>query len=185
MSDIDRKRITKFLSHLTRSYLSGSHYASEVSVDACSCNVKRVDFMQFKPDSVTSVSGIEKGIFICYEVKSCLEDIYSGNGLNFLGEKNYLVMTIDCYKQFLTDFQSGKFKAYLHNNYPESSDNFGIKVAVPERKRFEDEFEVPSEVPFNEDWWNDWKLVNAMPCYVGLRKRAMTELLFCMLRSGR
>lgn len=185
MSDIDRKQTTKFLSHLVRNYLSGSCYASEVSIDACSRNVKRVDFMQFKPGGVTTISGIEKGIFICYEVKSCLEDIYSGNGLNFLGEKNYLVMTVDCYKQFLPDLQSGKFKKYLHDNYPESSDNFGIKVAVPEGKRFEDEFEIPSEVPFNEDKWDDWKLVNAMPCHVGLRERSTTEFLFCMLRSGR
>lgn len=183
MSDMDRKQTTKFLSHLARNYLSGSHYASEVSVDAYLRNEKRVDFMQFKPDSVTSVSGIEKGIFICYEVKSCLEDIYSGNGLNFFGEKNYLIMTMDCYKQFLPDLQSEKFTEYLHSNHPESSDNFGIRVAVPERKRLEDEFGVSSELPLDVDKWDDWKLVNVIPCRVGARKKSMAELLFCMLRS--
>lgn len=79
-----------------------------------------------------SVSGIEKGIFTCYEVKSCMEDIYSGNGLNFLGEKNYLVMAIDCYKKFLPDYRSKKFMNYLHEQYPESSDYFGLTSPTPE-----------------------------------------------------
>lgn len=30
-----------------------------------------------------------------------------------------------------------------------------------------------------------WELKVVKPCRMGLRKRSMTELLFCMLRSGR
>ena len=47
--------------------------------------------MRFKPVN-NSVSGIEKGDFYCYEIKSSSEDFHSGHGLNFFGDYNYLVM---------------------------------------------------------------------------------------------
>ena len=47
--------------------------------------------MRYKPVNNT-VSGIEKGDFYCYEVKSSVEDFHSGHGLNFIGDYNYLVM---------------------------------------------------------------------------------------------
>lgn len=85
-----RAEITKFLGELlvnTRFAGAGKHWASEVSLDPWTANGKRVDYMQFSPADQMSISGIEKGIFTCYEIKSCKEDVYSGNGLNFLGEK--------------------------------------------------------------------------------------------------
>lgn len=81
----------------------GKHYATEVTLDMGTTKVKRVDFMQFKPAGGIYVSDIEKGEFICYEIKSCIEDVYSGHGLNFVGEKNYIVTTLDCYKKLLYD----------------------------------------------------------------------------------
>lgn len=56
----------------------------------------RVDYMKFKPVNNT-VSGIEKGDFYCYEVKSSIEDFNSGHGLNFIGDYNYLVMPEEVY----------------------------------------------------------------------------------------
>lgn len=53
--------------------------------------IRVVDYMRYKPVNNT-VSGIEKGDFYCYEVKSSVEDFRSGHGLNFLGDYNYLVM---------------------------------------------------------------------------------------------
>jgi hypothetical protein len=47
--------------------------------------------MRFKPVN-NSVSGIEKGDVYCYEIKSSVDDYYSGHGLNFIGDYNYLVM---------------------------------------------------------------------------------------------
>lgn len=94
---MNRKEITKFLSDLlVRDRFSGmgKYYAREVSIDYGTKDVKRVDFVQFEPAGVTSISSIEKGIFTCYEVKSCKEDVFSGNGLNFFGEKNYIVTTM-------------------------------------------------------------------------------------------
>jgi hypothetical protein len=44
-----------------------------------------------------SVSGIEKGDFYCYEVKSSVEDFHSKNGHNFIGDYNYYVMPRDVF----------------------------------------------------------------------------------------
>ena len=46
-----------------------------------------------------TVSGIEKGDFYCYEVKSSVEDFHSKNGHNFLGDYNYYVMPVEVYEQ--------------------------------------------------------------------------------------
>lgn len=105
-----RAETTKFLGQLlisTRFNGAGKHWASEVSIDPWGRDAKRVDYMQFSPADQCSISGIEKGIFTCYEVKSCKEDVYSGNGLNFLGEKNYIVTTMECYNIVYRTFGVG------------------------------------------------------------------------------
>lgn len=76
-----RKEITEFLGKLVIDRIGhrGSYWAKEVSIDYGSSDVKRVDFLQFEPAGVMSISEIEKGIFTCYEVKSCKEDVFSGH----------------------------------------------------------------------------------------------------------
>ena len=163
-----RSETTKFLGELlisTRFVGAGKHWASEVSIDPMGREAKRVDYMQFSPADQCSISGIEKGTFTCYEVKSCKEDVYSGNGLNFLGEKNYIVTTMECYKDILPDISSGKFAEHMRERFPTT-----------------DEFEKPT--PLDAEV-RRWKLAVILPCRYGPRKRSMTELLFCMLRSGR
>lgn len=182
---MNRKETTQFLSELLeRQYFSGigKYWAKEVSVDIGTAKGKprRVDYMQFIPPNQCSISAIEKGIFVCYEIKSCKEDFYSGNGLNFLGEKNYIVTTMKCYKDLLPDIRSGKFRKHIIDNFPEASNYIGIIVAIPEYAEFEDEFENPTAL----DMKSNWKLTSVLPCRQGPRKRSMTELLFCMLRSG-
>lgn len=179
-----RSETTKFLGQLlinTRFSGAGKHWASEVSIDPWGREAKRVDYMQFSPADQCSISGIEKGIFTCYEVKSCKEDVYSGNGLNFLGEKNYIVTTMECYNDILPDLRSGKFARHMHEQFPESSHYFGVMVAVPYLAELTDEIENPT--PIDPDT-ERWKLAVALPCREGSRKRSMTELLFCMVRSG-
>lgn len=103
---MNRKEITSFLGELLiHSKLSGigKYWASEVSLDFGTTEVKRVDFMQFEPAGVVGISGIEKGIFICYEIKSCKADFESGFGRNFIGEKNYFVMPMVTYKEVAFD----------------------------------------------------------------------------------
>lgn len=122
---MNRKDTTKFLGDLLVSDRfggMGKYYAREVSIDYGTRDVKRVDFMQFEPAGVTSISSIEKGIFTCYEVKSCKEDVFSGNGLNFLGEKNYIVTTMECYKSIQEDIRSGKLDDYTCLPFGETPD---------------------------------------------------------------
>lgn len=182
---MDRTETTKRLGDiLIRTKLTGAgkYYSSEVSVDPWTNHGKRVDFMQFIPDNQISVSGIEKGIFICYEVKSCIEDVYSGNGLNFFGERNYIVTTMECWKGIMNDYRDGVLDTFLKEKHPESSDYYGILVAVPDGRTLEEEFDSPTSLDAEVD---DWKLETVMNCRKGPRKRSMTELLFCMLRSGK
>ena len=167
---MDRKETTKFLGDLLkRNRLFGKYWASEVSIDYGTKDVKRVDFMQFEPDGVVGVSGIEKGIFICYEVKSCKADFKSGFGRNFIAEKNYFVMPMTTYKEVMHDIQGG----------------MGVLVPVPENvgntnaeisKAFENPTGLSVDVP--------WKLHTMRHPIPQLRKKSIIELLFCMLRSG-
>ena len=78
------------------------YWAKEVTFDYSSDHAVRVDYMKFVPVN-NSTSGIEKGDFYCYEVKSCIEDFHSGHGLNFIGDYNYLVMTKETYAAVSTE----------------------------------------------------------------------------------
>ena len=144
-----RKETTTFLSDLLISKKfggPGKYWAREVSIDPWVIGkAKRVDFMQFIPENQCSIGAIEKGIFVCYEIKSCIR-VYSGNGLNFLGEKNYIVTTMECYKKLIVDMNEGKFWRHLKEDFPESSSNIGVMVRVPFMKTIEDELQCH---PFN------------------------------------
>ena len=99
---LNRKEITEFLSKSLEKYISPKndpriYWAKEVTFDYAT-NAKRVDYMQFKPKNNT-VSGIEKGDFYCYEVKSSVEDFHSKNGHNFFGDFNYYVMPKEVYNK--------------------------------------------------------------------------------------
>lgn len=76
---MDRKKITEFLGNLLvldRFGGMGKYWAKEVSIDPflAKGKPKRVDYMQFIPPGQCSVSDIEKGIFVCYEIKSCKKE---------------------------------------------------------------------------------------------------------------
>lgn len=176
---MNRPETTKFLSKLLESKLSGKLYSKEVSLDYGSVNVRRVDYMSFEPEGVVFQSDIEKGIFTCYEIKSCKDDVYSGNGLNFIGEKNYIVMTMGCYKEILNDLHTGKLQDHVRILNSGRTRNFGIMVAIPKGRTVLEEYEKPTEC-MNGD---EWELTIIIPCRSGGRSRSTTELLFCMLRS--
>lgn len=115
----NRKEVTAMLSLSTQMYINPNkdpriYWAREVTFDYATSKAVRVDFMKFKPVNNT-VSGIEKGDFYCYEVKSSVEDFYSKNGHNFLGDYNYYVMPEEVYEK-------------VENEIP-----YGIGVFVPER----------------------------------------------------
>lgn len=102
-----RPEITRMLSLATEKYINPYndpriYWAREVTFDYATSKASRVDFMKFKPVNNT-VSGIEKGDFYCYEVKSSVEDFHSKNGHNFLGDFNYYVMPEDVYEKVKND----------------------------------------------------------------------------------
>lgn len=93
---MNRPDITASLSQMLERYISPHkdpriYWAKEVTFDYSTDHSVRVDYMRFKPKNNT-VSGIEKGDFYCYEVKSSLDDFHSKNGHNFIGDFNYYVM---------------------------------------------------------------------------------------------
>lgn len=106
---MSRKEVTSLLNReLIRVKLERknaySYWAHEVEVyDERKGATTWVDFMQFEPGgyhTATHPGNVEAGTFTCYEVKSCLEDIKSGHGLNFYGDENYLVMPVEVYPKF-------------------------------------------------------------------------------------
>lgn len=118
MADTSRKEITTALSGLVEQYINPQkdpriYYAKEVSFNYGAVSPAyvgkkdfindaetwgRVDYMRFKPLN-NSISGIEKGDFYCYEIKSCAEDLHSGHGWNFIGDFNYFVMPAEVYEE--------------------------------------------------------------------------------------
>jgi hypothetical protein len=100
---VERVDITADLSKRTEKYINPYndpriYWAREVTFDYGTLHQVRVDYMKFKPKNNT-VSGIEKGDFYCYEIKSCVADFNSKNGHNFIGDFNYYVMPKDLYEQ--------------------------------------------------------------------------------------
>ena len=100
---MDRKSTTAALSILLECYINPHndpriYWAKEVTFDYGTEHSVRVDYMRFKPVNNT-VSGIEKGDFYCYEIKSSVEDFHSKNGHNFIGDFNYYVMPPDVYEK--------------------------------------------------------------------------------------
>lgn len=98
---MSRVETTKLLSELTEKLINSHkdpriYWAREVTFDYATTHSVRVDYMKFKPVNNT-VSGIEKGDFYCYEVKSSVEDFHSKNGHNFIGDYNYYIMPEEVY----------------------------------------------------------------------------------------
>ncbi len=96
-----RGETTKYLSELAEKLINPTHdpriyWAKEVTFDYSTAHAIRVDYMKFNPMNNT-VSGIEKGDFYCYEIKSSVEDFHSKNGHNFIGDFNYYIMPEEVY----------------------------------------------------------------------------------------
>lgn len=101
----NRKDITKRISdalekHLNPKFDPRVYTAREVTFDYTSNHSVRVDLMKFVPQDTTA-GGIEQGLVYCYEVKSCRADFKSGNGLNMIGDYNYLVTTPEFAQELL------------------------------------------------------------------------------------
>ncbi len=188
-----RKETTDFLSNILikdRFNGIGKYWAREVVLDYGTIHPKRVDFLQYIPRGAIYVGEIENGTFVCYEIKSCKEDFYSGNGLNFFAEENYIVTTVECYKSLLDDMRNGKFAEHLYRMNDGRTVCPDFLLAVPDMplERFSGDKAVIQEMdkPTPLD-----KMVSPRLAVVrtnhgrSYRTRSTTELLFCMVRSGR
>lgn len=168
-----RKEKTELLRNLLKAKLNskrGVHSAAEVSLDYGTKNVKRVDFVSFEPRDQISIAGLEAGTFTFYEVKSCREDFRSGFGLNFEGDRNYIVTDMPTYKDLVAHGDINDSKMF----------DIGVMVAIPKGSNKFDEFKRPS----NLTTAIDWELVVVKSAHRKQRKRSMGELLFCMLRAS-
>lgn len=132
----DRPKITAILSlsilkHINPHNDPRIYWAREVTFDYATSNAGRVDFMKFKPANNT-VSGIEKGDFFCYEVKSSPEDFRSKNGHNFLGDFNYYVMPEEVYEKVQNEipYRIGVYVSEKKNYFGEWYDLKSVKKAV-------------------------------------------------------
>ncbi len=187
---MNRKETTTFLTELLiRDRLSDrKYYAKEVTLDYGTNHPKRIDIMQYSPDGTTYVSDIEHGCFTCYEIKSCIQDVYSGNGLNFYGEKNYIVTTMETYKKLLEDMRNGKLDEHIKDfmGIPKEGTcpYFGVIVPVPDscnlREKTIEEFKNPTPLDADIRWTTSIIYPQSTKWH---RTRGTTELLFCMLRS--
>ncbi len=104
---MSRVEITKSLSEMAERFINPHndpriYWAREVTFDYATSHAIRVDYMKFAPINNT-VSGIEKGDFYCYEVKSSVDDFHSKNGHNFIGDYNYYIMPDDVYAAVSTE----------------------------------------------------------------------------------
>lgn len=138
----NRPKITKMLSLSLEKHINPHHdtriyWAKEVTFDYATVHPIRVDYMRFKPVNNT-VSGIEKGDFYCYEVKSSVEDFRSKNGHNFLGDFNYYVMPEEVFAAVSRDipYHVGVFVPEKKNYHGEWYDLKSVKIARrQDRKR--------------------------------------------------
>lgn len=132
----DRPQITELLSLSIQKHINPHndpriYWAREVTFDYSTGNAVRVDFMRFQPVNNT-VSGIEKGDFYCYEVKSSVEDFHSKNGHNFLGDFNYYVMQEEVYEKVKNEipYKVGVFVPNGMNRRGEWYDLKSVKKAA-------------------------------------------------------
>ena len=69
------------------------------------------------------------------------------------GRENYIVTTMECYKDILPDLRSGKFAKHMREQFPESSNYFGIMVAIPDWAETTDELEKPTPLDAEVRQW--------------------------------
>lgn len=163
---MSRKEITKMLGDLLiRDVLRKKYWADEVTFNYGRSGECRIDFMTFTPVN-QSTSGIEKGSFTAYEVKSCLADYKSKNGHNLVMDKNYYVMPMELYKKVVNELP--------HNT--------GVYCPIPHGIDKHQEFENPTDAEKLTD--ENCGLVCIRSSHLQDRNISNSVALFCMLRSG-
>ena len=177
---MQRKEITALLSDLLeRDILGDSTWAREVKYSKLGIDGVggRIDYMQFIPEVkdhyCATERSVQRGDFNVYEIKSDINDYMSGCGLNFIGDYNSLVMTMELFK-------------YLRQ---QRRIPYGIGVFVPvpmytgkqPNSYFYSELCEPSKLTDDRTAWRLHKMIapiKSCKCFHGT-----AELLYAMLRA--
>lgn len=163
---MSRSQVTLDLSKRLESYMARRYHlwASEVYLSAYTQDGGTIDI---RPDYLafnlshgnyaSKVAWVERGTFTVFEVKSCKADFESGRGLNFIGDKNYIVTTREFGEQL-------RYGGSLHDKLPSDCDG----VLVPSGNGL--------RMLFDRDLYG---------LYGGYRKFSACELLWAIIRTGR
>lgn len=102
---MSRADITAGLSALLERCLSknGRPWAKEVTMHTL--DGIRPDYMSVDADwgGIAEICHIERATVSVYEVKSCMADVKSGNGLNAIGDHNCLVLPYELHRELMSD----------------------------------------------------------------------------------
>lgn len=151
----------------------------------------RIDYVRFDASRVSYPSDIEKGCFTAIEIKSCYDDIYSGNGLNFILEDNLLITTKKTHDKLLTkeneQTKFGNFYAKTLKEHTILDKRNRVHVVFAFNKNNPEE--NLEDLDISEIDINDWYLRGGLTfnCYgnkKGVRVRSTSEMLFYMVRSN-
>lgn len=140
-----------------------SYWAHEVWLDRYTDHEKRVDFVEFTPKGGVTYSDaphIEHGTFSFYEVKSCMDDLKSGHGLNFDGDENWLVMPVEMFEPYK--------KVRLDDGYLRQSTRLARCLLYGIGRNGKPTF---------------WEQPKAWSAEWACRGRCASELLFAMMRA--
>lgn len=192
---MNRKEITTALGKILEkerfSKTMSNYYAKEVTINMFTfLKDMRIDYLQFKPVNVQYPCELEKGKFAAYEIKSCYEDVYSGNGLNFIVEENYLVTTCKTNKKLCREGEQEKFRNFLGKYICEHSKIDKInKVQVLYACNIKDNNIELEDINYKDFDPKDWALFEGVTfrnfaINKGVRVRTTSELLFYMVRSN-
>lgn len=100
---MDRSKITAGISALIEQHLDKQTcvWGSEVSIE--SLGRCRPDYLAVSASygKFATISAIERAEVTVYEVKSCLADFKSGNGLNEVGDTNWLVLPYEVLRKIV------------------------------------------------------------------------------------
>ena len=172
-----RSEITAGLSALLERRLAkeNAKYAREVEIEEpVTRKLLRVDYMAYSYPAMRqgALHFADLGIVTVYEVKSCMADYRSGNGLGFYGDRNVLVCPSSLAEQ-------------LRGALPE---NVGVMCPVPDGRSVAAEMREQTPYGGETEGWELRKYFAARePAYAPLRipaVYALAQMVYAMCAHG-
>lgn len=169
-----RADITAGLSTLVEAHLSkqGRPWAKEVTIH--NLGDVRPDYMSVMADwgCLAAIGQIERASITVYEVKSCMADVKSGNGLNDIGDINWLVLPYELHRELVLSDE--RLVPY----------SFGSAWPMPEGFSFDG---IDSRPPAYEGQVDGWRLHWADAHFSAKhhgRKAPLLSYLWAMMYAG-